>query len=590
MSTAVPAAAGPAVSGPAVSVPADPATAPRPAAPAVAGPPAQPPEQSLVHVRGAYHRVTATYGWLPGVTVERSADLAVWRPLGGVLDEPRLVDLTGVPDAGGVRSPCLSRADGVFHLVHRAAGGAARADRESRAVLVTAPSLHGPWSDPMLLPGPILDPFLFHDDGPGGDGRSRLLWREPSGDAGGGARPGLLLQEYDRARRSLTGPAHRLVTELPADGGPRRQRGQAGQPRDGRGPGRRPDAPGPVGHPRLHARDGWYYLLGTDRDRAGAGGAVTVARARAVTGPYRADPAGPLVRSGPGQPFPGGAVDLLPAPGGGWLLAAAAPDQGGGLVLQRVRWSADGWPRAVGRATPAARRGGAGGATPAGRAARAGGFGGARLGPEWRTLRRHADPSWLVLADGRLQLRGDGQLAAGHRLSLVARPAAGQGFDFRVVVSGEPDSPLCSAGLVLFRAGTHWHHLHLGWDEALGRVLRLRVRAGDDEGEPAAPVPVGQGPLRLRLSAEEGRARFRWYDTRGGRGRTGWRTIGPVFDPGPGGGPTAGAGALDGGPAGPAYVGVFAQDGTGRRSRATFGEPYYRVAGSGVSSSAEDVV
>ncbi|MET9616476.1 hypothetical protein [Kitasatospora indigofera] len=57
-----------------------------------------------MHARGAWHRVTAIYGRLPGVTVERSADLAVWQPLGGVLGKPGLADLISVPNAGGVRS------------------------------------------------------------------------------------------------------------------------------------------------------------------------------------------------------------------------------------------------------------------------------------------------------------------------------------------------------------------------------------------------------------------------------------------------------------------------------------------------------
>ncbi|GJF30475.1 glycoside hydrolase 43 family protein [Kitasatospora sp. NE20-6] len=557
-----------------------------------------PAETSLARADGGYYLATATRDWLPGILLHRSEDLVDWQPLGGALAEPRLIDLAGVPDAGGVRGPSLSRsADGTFHLVYSDLRGRTGSGVDAGAFVVTAPSPQGRWSDPAPLAGPGADPFLFHDDGPGGDGRTMVLRVGPEESA-------LLLQEYDRERRTVTGPLHRIRIRIPADHGA-----------------------GPLAHPRLHRHGGWYYLLGLVR-RPDGGAAVAAARSAALTGPYQADPAGPLLQVPPDTPE-GAApwdspADLVRAPDGNWLLACGSVSFGeeaaraagarcGGLY--RIDRSADGWPRAaVPAVVPAAPVSLPAAAPVAGR--RGGypveGFGARRLGPEWLTLRRHADPSWLTVGGGRLVLRGEAPLSSRSRRSVVARPVRDGVFDFRVMVSADPRSPLRSAGLLLYRSAESWHQLHLGWDEELGRVLRVGAREGDGYAEPARPVAVGPGPVRLRLSVDGVRARFRWYDRRvGPGGRTGWRAIGPAFDPAPGrvpvgmpgrrpadpsGRPSGGqSGGSSGRPAGrqvgvpaaraalqadPAcgavFVGVFAEDRTGLRGRAVFSEPYYR--------------
>lgn len=223
------------------------------------------PDPSILRVGDDYYIATSTFEWLPGVTLHHSRDLVHWRSLGGVLDQERLVELTGRPDSGGVWAPCLSYTDGQFHLVYGDVTNLSGAFKDVRNQVITAPTLQGPWSDPVPFPSHGFDPSLFHDDGPGGDGRSWALWMEWDHRPGRHPFGGILLQEWDRAARRVTGPVHRIFT------------GTGLAHTEG---------------PHLYHRDDWYYLV-TAEGGTGWNHAVTVARARRPEGPYETDPTGP---------------------------------------------------------------------------------------------------------------------------------------------------------------------------------------------------------------------------------------------------------------------------------------------------------
>ncbi|MFG2821563.1 glycoside hydrolase family 43 protein [Kitasatospora sp. NPDC048365] len=543
------------------------------------------PDPSILRVGTDYWIATSTFEWLPGVTLHHSTDLVHWEPAGGALAEPRLLDLTGAPDSGGVWAPCLSWADGLFHLVYSDVKSLTGAYKDVHNMVVTATDPRGPWSDPVPLPGHGFDPSLFHDDGPGGDGRSWLLWMEWDHRPGTDPFAGILLQEWDRARRRVTGPVHRIF--------------------DGTGL-------GCTEGPHLYRRDGWYYLV-TAEGGTSWNHAVTVARSRTPAGPYDPDPAGPLLTSA-GRPEldlqKAGHGSLVETPEGEWYLAhlTARPLSplgpcvlGRETALQRIAWTADGWPRladggnAPATSTPApsaaarppahrpADPGPASGFGPASGSGSGDGFGdGDRPGPAWMTLRRHADPSWLTLDRGRLRLRGDESLSSRHRQSLLARRCQHAAFEFETTLDFDPVSPRQAAGLVhLYNTGL-WHYLHLSHDERLGRVLRLGVCDLGRYDEAAEPVPVGPGPLQLRLAVDGDRARF----AHRARGTARWRTVGPELDAARLSDEYATVADADGrhysswGFTG-AFVGVCAQDLTGARLTAAFSAPRYLSAGAG---------
>ncbi|MFB7339079.1 glycoside hydrolase family 43 protein [Streptomyces hydrogenans] len=478
------------------------------------------PDPSILRVGEDYYIATSTFEWLPGVTVHHSRDLVHWRPLGGLLQEQRLLDLAGRPDSGGVWAPCLSYTDGLFHLVYSDVTSLAGAFKDVRNRVTTARTLAGPWSDPVPFPSHGFDPSLFHDDGPDGDGRSWALWMEWDHRPGRHSFAGILLQEWDRARGTATGPVHRVFTgtELAHTEGP-----------------------------HLYRRGDWYYLLtaegGTSWDHA-----VTVARARSVTGPYEADPAGPLLtsRHHPDAPLQkAGHGSLVRTPGGEWYLAhltarpltpRGACVLGRETALQRVEWTTDDWPRLAGepplpdggvlprtvvpvpppRAAPAA---------PVPQPLAAAGPG-ARPAPPWSTLRRHPDPEWIEPTHDGLRLYGGQSLGSTHGQSLVARRQQATGFDFSARLTAHPDSPLKMAGLVHYYNTTLWHYLHLTWDDELGRVIRLGTCAHGRYTEPVPPLPAQDGPLELRLSVRGTEGRFAWRPA----GTDPWLPVGDALD------------------------------------------------------------
>ncbi|MGW1928794.1 glycoside hydrolase family 43 protein [Streptomyces sp. NPDC001919] len=530
------------------------------------------PDPSILRVGDDYYIATSTFEWLPGVTLHHSRDLVHWRPLGGLLREARLLDLSGRPDSGGVWAPCLSYTGGLFHLVYSDVTSLAGAFKDVRNRVTTAPGLDGPWSDPVPFPSHGFDPSLFHDDGPDGDGRSWALWMEWDHRPGRHPFAGILLQEWDRAKGAATGPVHRVFT------------GTALAHTEG---------------PHLYRRDGHYYLLtaegGTSWDHA-----VTVARARDITGPYEADPAGPLLtsRHHPEAPLQkAGHGSLVETPGGEWYLAhltarpltpRGACVLGRETALQRVEWTADGWPRLAGEppvpggdtlprtvvpAPSPVPEPASGPETPSA----AHPDGDAPPASPWSTLRRHPDPEWIEPLHDGLRLYGGQSLGSTHGQSLVARRQQATRFDFSVGLTARPDSPLTMAGLVHYYNTTLWHHLHLSWDDALGRVIRLGTCLHGRYTEPAPPLPAGDGPLELRLSVDGPEGRFSWRPA----GTEAWLPVGEALDVTP----LSDEGATRGDPdtghytawgfTG-AFVGMCAQDLTGGRAPAEFTRPEYR--------------
>ncbi|MDR0637941.1 MAG: glycoside hydrolase family 43 protein [Spirochaetaceae bacterium] len=222
------------------------------------------PDPSLVCVGDTYYLANSTFEWYPGVALHRSKDLAEWEPLPSPLSERRLLDMAGNQASGGIWAPCLSYDDGLFWLIYtnvRSRNSMPWMDTPN--FLTTAPSIEGPWLDPVFLNASGFDPSLFHDD----DGRKWLVnmewdYRKPHPFTG------ILLQEYNPAEERLMGKARKIFT---------------GTTKFTEGP-------------HLYKRNGWYYLLtaegGTQYEHA-----ATVARSRSIEGPYEVHPANPLLTS-----------------------------------------------------------------------------------------------------------------------------------------------------------------------------------------------------------------------------------------------------------------------------------------------------
>ncbi|GAA3532690.1 glycoside hydrolase family 43 protein [Nonomuraea rosea] len=426
------------------------------------------PDPSILRVGDDYYLATSTFEWYPGVRVHHSRDLVDWRPLGGLLTERRLLDLSGVPDSGGVWAPDLTYANGLFHLVYGVMDTYAHGYKDLANYLTTAPAVEGPWSDPVRLPGRGFDAALFHDD----DGSSYLLnmvfdSRPGRGFSGielqplGGGKPRLILE-------------NRHVTE----------------------------------GPHLYRIDGWYYLMvaegGTGYDHC-----VSVLRSRAIEGPYEADPAGPMLtaRHDPGLELQkAGHGCLVQTQGGEWYLShlVARPYTPRGRcvlgresAIQRVEWDG-GWPRVPG-GVPAVEVPAPAETVPASAAPR----GPWQVaGADWSTLRRPATPDWVTFEEGRVTIEG-GQSPYGLRTpSLVARRVTSRRCTFEASVSFEPDSVHQSAGITAYYNSRNWYHLAITTDGLVLTGSDQGARTVHFTGEPASRLAVEFDGEVLRFSRD----------------------------------------------------------------------------------------
>jgi xylan 1,4-beta-xylosidase len=473
------------------------------------------PDPSIVRVGADFYIATSTFEWAPGVRLHHSTNLVDWRPLGGLLGERRLLDLTGAQDSCGIWAPHFSYADGVFYLLYTDVASFASGYWDPQNYLVTAPSATGPWSDPVVLHGRGFDASLFHDE----DGSTWMLsmvadWRPDRNRFAG-----ISIQRYDRDTRRLTGPEHMIFQGTEA---------------------------GLTEAPQVYRKDGWYYLVtaegGTSWEHR-----VTVARSRELLGPYETDQAGPLLTSVDRPELAlqkAGHGSLVQTPAGQWYLAhlVGRPYSelgrcvlGRETALQEVHWTADGWPR-IRDGVPAETVPAPLGVTvPAERPVSSeefeqDDFDGPELGVNWSTLRRPATADWVDLTARPSFLRVyGGQSAVGRqRPSLVARRVTARRCELETVLEFDPHNYRQLAGITAYYNSRNWYYLAVTADDDHRPVLDLvtcdsgHVAVAEDSRVDLA----GVGRLALRVRLDGPTLDFAWAKD----GESQWQAVGPALD------------------------------------------------------------
>lgn len=461
------------------------------------------PDPSILRVGRDFYIATSTFEWWPGVRIHHSRDLVHWQHLSYALTRKSQLDMRGNPDSAGIWAPCLSYRDGLFYMVFTNVRSKLGGYKDTPNYVVTAPHPSGPWSEPVYLHSRGFDASMFHDD----DGRSWVLSMQWDHRPGQNAFHGILLQEYDHEKRCVTGPVKNIFpgTSL-----------------------------GVVEGPHLYKRDGWYVLLtaegGTFYEHA-----VTIARSRSIDGPYELSPHHPLLTASQKSPAGlqrAGHASLVDTPDGEWYMAhlcgrplewreqppASPPDSYDGLhcnlgretALQRIEWTAEGWPRlahgdnAPRTEVPPPKLAPA----PVEREPVRDDFSATTLSGHWNTLREPADASWLSLSarPGHLRLVGRCSLMSTFDQSLVARRQQHFDCEAETVVEFEPVVFQQMAGLVAYYNTQNHAYLHVSHDEERGgRVLRLSVNDHGKLREAAAPIAIGNAPrvwLKLRFEGE----------------------------------------------------------------------------------------
>lgn len=457
------------------------------------------PDPSIVRGDGEYVIATSTFEWFPGVRFHTSDDLVSWRPAGYALNDPKYLDLRGIPDSAGIWAPSLYFHEGEYRLLFtivRTLGQTKDVDN----YITTAPSLQGPWSDPVYVGSRGFDASLFHAP----DGRlylAGLRWDHRIGNPGFG---GIQIQELNPVTFERLGTARVVHTSSEL-----------------------------VEGPNLYHRDGWYYLLLAEGG-TGWNHGIRMARARELWGPYEPDPIPVLTtraldpldvaRLGEGGPSGGlqkaGHGELVATPDDEWYLVhlASRPvlaDEGAvcplgrETCLQRVEWSDDGWLRlAHGGQLPAldvSAPASAGVSADAAQTVHVG-LSAETLGDSWRTLRVPADESWSRWSPdsgSSIRIRGRESLRSTHTQSLIAHALTTPGARLRATLDAAPTEPAHQAGVVAYYDTTSHIFWHLTATDEGRRILAMERRSATASSRTVLDFDPGpSGSVHLQVSFE----------------------------------------------------------------------------------------
>jgi xylan 1,4-beta-xylosidase len=412
--------------------------------------------------------------------------------------------MRGDPDSCGVWAPCLTYADGLFHLVYTdvkrygrttTSGASGASLRDFHNYLVTSPRIDGEWSDPTYLNSSGFDPSLFHDDG----GRKYLvnmLWDHRPGQ---NRFAGIVLQEYSPTERRLVGDRHTIFTGTPL---------------------------GFTEGPHLYKRNGWYYLLAAEGG-TGWGHAVTMARSRTLRGPYELHPDTYILsaRQRPDVPLQrAGHADLVDTQSGEtymvYLCGRPLGNRGRCTLgretsIQPMTWGADGWLRTIdGNGLPMMEAPG-----PTGITVQAWPSEPVRedferealpISFQWLRTPRPEELFTLQERKGFLRLYGRETIGSLFTQSLVARRQQAHCFGASTRLEFEPHHFQQMAGLVCYYNSVKFHYLYVSRDET-GKHLRVMSALPDqvsaDAFTPPIPIPSGV-PIELRVEVDYERLRF----------------------------------------------------------------------------------
>jgi xylan 1,4-beta-xylosidase len=462
------------------------------------------PDPSIIRVGDDYFIATSTFEWFPGVQIHHSRDLVHWRLLTRPLNRANQLNMLGDPDSCGIWAPCLSYSDGLFYLIYTdvkrygrtTQGASAGASlRDFHNYLVTGSRIDGEWSDPVFLNSSGFDPSLFHED----DGRKFLLNMVWDYRPGRNRFSGIALQEYSVELGKLTGPSQLIF----------------------KGTGL-----GFTEGPHLYKRNGYYYLL-TAEGGTGWGHAVTMARSRALTGPYELHPDAYILtsRNRPDLDLHrAGHADLVETQNGETYMVhlCGRPIRNRGrcilgreTAIQKMTWSSDEWlrtddgigvpylevpapdlPAHVFPDLPDRQD-----------------FNGPELPLEFQWL-RSPWPAELFSLDerpGHLRIYGRESPGSPFSQALVARRQQAHCYSAATMMDFEPEQFQQLAGLICYYNSSKFHYLFVSRDEEIGKYIRVMSCLPDQVQTDAfsLPVPIPSGvPVHLRVEVDYERLLF----------------------------------------------------------------------------------
>ncbi len=469
------------------------------------------PDPSILRVGCDYYIATSTFEWFPGVRIHHSRDLIHWHPVAAPLKSKKQLDMIGNPSSCGIWAPCLSYSGGLYYLIYTDVKSHYGIFKDTHNYLVTASSITGEWSEPVKLNSSGFDPSLFHDD----DGKKwlvNMLWDHRNGRNRFG---GILLQEYSEDGECLIGEPVNIFKGTEA---------------------------GFTEGPHLYRHNGLYYLM-TAEGGTSYNHCVTVARSEKITGPYEADPEGPMLTSWD-DPHAAlqkaGHGSLVETQNGEWYLAHLCsrplPPKGRSILgretcLQKVNWTSDGWPRledggnkpSVSVPAPALPL------CPWEKKPSRDDFNSEALDIDFQTLRIPLGEDMLSLKErpGYLRLKGAESLSSLFRQSLVSKRQQSFKYQAGTCLEFEPCNFQQMAGLICLYDTMNYYYLHITFDEKLGKCINILSCKNKSEAYPLGDgIPIGNAHrCGMRVQVFDDRLQFSYSPD-----EAQWKDIGPVLD------------------------------------------------------------
>ncbi len=278
------------------------------------------PDPSICKAGDNFYLVNSSFGYFPGVPIFQSKNLVNWTQIGYVLDREEQLPLANAQTTLGIFAPTIRYHEGLFYMITTNI-------TDKGNFYVTAKDPTGPWSNPIWIETPGIDPSLFFDDSGKVYVTSAQNW--------GPIQNGILMSEIDiKSGKLLTKP----ITIWKGTGN------------------KNPEGP------HIYKKDEFYYLMiaegGTEY-----GHGVTIARSKNIWGPFESNPANPILShanaKGVENPIQGvGHGDLVQAKDGSWFMVSLGfrplnnhQFLGRETFLAPVVWNKGEWPVVNGNGT-----------------------------------------------------------------------------------------------------------------------------------------------------------------------------------------------------------------------------------------------
>jgi xylan 1,4-beta-xylosidase len=265
------------------------------------------PDPSILKDGDDYYMTFSSFDSYPGLVIWHSKDLVNWTPITPTLFK----------NVGSVWAPELIKYKGRLYIYFPGRAGSYRSN-----YVITADNIKGPWSDPVDLKIPLIDP----GHAVGEDGKRYLFlsggsYVQLSED--GRSTVGEIKKVYDGWKY----PDEWIVESYSQEG------------------------------PKVTRIGDYYYMILAEGGTAGppTGHMIVCARSRSIHGPWENSPYNPVARTTSPNEYwwSKGHGTLVQSPNGAWYMVYHAYEKnfltlGRQTMLEPVVWTADGWPKFTG--------------------------------------------------------------------------------------------------------------------------------------------------------------------------------------------------------------------------------------------------